>query len=538
MDLNIEAPTDVDLNDRPFKKSKYSESIVSESDNQIGCCDPLDKAYDYLPKDYTMSDFDFYAQMAIETSLESDVPVKIDGISVKQKELLCLLDQSKYVEDDVISAYICCIKDRAHLRNMNDIKFYYENPFVTGLIKRDGLLGINEGGNFITEIVKKYLKHEMILLPVSIEETHWYLAILNVKNCEIHEDLIDHNWKNLQVTEWTITEQLEKPIQKDGSSCGLFMLKFMEYWTGETLSHAITQEDISQFRQKLASILFCWKTNTAEMTTKSVQNHGTEENSNDVSLMSILSTMSEQELLGGLCTYIKSINCAETLKKVWIQNSKPYSITLTVKKLQEMINEDLPWTMIVTTDFGRPPNYRKNLDVEWLAETVRSWPGISYSVSRCKTILMPIEFNGGFILIVLNKDTRTLYILDPTPLNPIYQYNPNARYVKKLLWTAEYLPKAMSKTCPGSIWNEDIFLWRQIIIPDVTVQNRELSGYLVSLFMSTWKDVELPLPVLKDGYKLRKRILGQLLTYKDNECKYNMPSGVLDFISCICNTQQ
>ncbi|XP_022681233.1 uncharacterized protein LOC111256817 [Setaria italica] len=408
MDLNIEAPTDVDLNDRPFKKSKYSESIVSESDNQIGCCDPLDKAYDYLPKDYTMSDFDFYAQMAIETSLESDVPVKIDGISVKQKELLCLLDQSKYVEDDVISAYICCIKDRAHLRNMNDIKFYYENPFVTGLIKRDGLLGINEGGNFITEIVKKYLKHEM-------------------------EDLIDHNWKNLQVTEWTITEQLEKPIQKDGSSCGLFMLKFMEYWTGETLSHAITQ---------------------------------------------------------------------------------------------------------VTTDFGRPPNYRKNLDVEWLAETVRSWPGISYSVSRCKTILMPIEFNGGFILIVLNKDTRTLYILDPTPLNPIYQYNPNARYVKKLLWTAEYLPKAMSKTCPGSIWNEDIFLWRQIIIPDVTVQNRELSGYLVSLFMSTWKDVELPLPVLKDGYKLRKRILGQLLTYKDNECKYNMPSGVLDFISCICNTQQ
>lgn len=102
---------------------------------------------------------------------------------------------------------------------------------------------------------------------------------------EKQEELIDHNWKNLQVTEWTITEQLEKPIQKDSSSCGLFMLKFMEYWTGETLSHAITQEDISQFRQKLASILFCWKTNTAEMTTKSVQNHGTEENSNDVVIL-------------------------------------------------------------------------------------------------------------------------------------------------------------------------------------------------------------------------------------------------------------
>lgn len=31
--------------------------------------------------------------------------------------------------------------------------------------------------------------------------------------------------------------------------------------------------------------MFCWKTNTAEMTTKSVQNHGTEENSNDVVIL-------------------------------------------------------------------------------------------------------------------------------------------------------------------------------------------------------------------------------------------------------------
>ena len=54
-----------------------------------------------LLADYTMSDLDYCAQIAIETSLKSDLLVKVDDISVKQKELLCLLDQSKYVEDDV-----------------------------------------------------------------------------------------------------------------------------------------------------------------------------------------------------------------------------------------------------------------------------------------------------------------------------------------------------------------------------------------------------------------------------------------------------
>nr|TKW26999.1 hypothetical protein SEVIR_3G228300v2 [Setaria viridis] len=349
MDLNIESPSSVDLDDRPLKNQNY-----------------------------TMSDLDYCAQIAIETSLKSDLLVKVDDISVKQKELLCLLDQSKYVDDD-------------------------------------------------------------ILLPLNIEETCWYLAILN----------------------------------------------FVEYWTGEILSHAITQEDISQFRLKLAGILLCWKTKTAEMTTKSVQNHGTEKNSNDVvilesqddgmkskdleslsvhemkskeleslsdqnkyrSLMSTLSTMSVQELLGGLCDYIKSINCAETLQNIWIQNSKPYSITLTVKKLQEIINEDVP------------------MDHDCL-----------------NLIIRKIMFD-------------------------------NIKIVKKTKGT-------ISKHCYYRFW--------------MTPELPELSGYFVSLFMSAWKGEELQLPVLK----LRKRILEQLLTYKDNECKYNMPSGVVDYISCICNTQK
>jgi hypothetical protein len=31
--------------------------------------------------------------------------------------------------------------------------------------------------------------------------------------------------------------------------------------------------------------------------------------------------------------------------------------------------------------------------------------------------------------------------------------------------------------------------------------------------------------------------VGQLLTFKENECEDNMPSGVMDFISCIRKIQ-
>ncbi|RCV05006.1 hypothetical protein SETIT_1G047200v2 [Setaria italica] len=528
----------------------------------------VDQTYDYLPQDYEMTDLDYCALMTIESSLESDILVKIDDIFVTQSQLSCLLDPKKFLNDDVISAYICCIKYQAHLESRNDVKFYFENPFITVILKRDGKLGVGQDGNHITKIVRNYLKHEMVLIPINIKETHWYLAIINTQKCEIQvldslcwdsnrvdladtlqglqfhldiigrqQNLISHNWKDLQIISWTITEQVQEPMQKDG--------------------------------YKLAGILLCWKTNTAQTTHQNMSLLGSSNDQKETkatdslleetkyqSLMSILSKINENELVGGLCDYIKSINCPETLEKVWVRNSKPYSISLTVRKLQEILKEDLPMdrdclNLVIRkfmfdeiqmmkktkgtiskhyldtrfwmiTDFGRHPNFRKKLDVEQLAET----------------ILIPIvQFNKTYILFILNQDTRTVYILDPTPLDPVYKYNPNARYVKKLLCIAEFLPKAMSKVCPGSRWSEDVFLWRQIILSDVPIENRELSGYFVSLFMCIWKDEELRLPILKDGYELRKQFMAQLLTYKENECEDNMPAGVRDFLSCINATK-
>ncbi|XP_037437780.1 uncharacterized protein LOC119305338 [Triticum dicoccoides] len=106
------------------------------------------ETYDYLPR-------------AIESSLGKQLLVQIDGSSVLQNQLMFLLDEKEWVNDDVINAYICCIKDQIHLQNDN--KVYFESPFVTSLFKRDGTIGIQEDSAFMTETVLEYMQHDMVI---------------------------------------------------------------------------------------------------------------------------------------------------------------------------------------------------------------------------------------------------------------------------------------------------------------------------------------------------------------------------------------
>jgi hypothetical protein len=68
------------------------------------------------------------------------------------------------------------------------------------------------------------------------------------------------------------------------------------------------------------------------------------------------------------------------------------------------------------TDFGRHPDYRKKLDVEQLAYSVRSWPGIKYSVSSCKSVrklsykcLDKNNFDTSNIFPILDSYSNTIW---------------------------------------------------------------------------------------------------------------------------------
>ena len=56
-----------------------------------------------------------------------------------------------------------------------------------------------------------------------------------------------------------------------------------------------------------------------------------------------------------------------------------------------------------------------------------------------------------------------------------YTEQPTRKIFEKIIWINEHLPKAMSKACPGSRWNEDILLWHHKILDDIPVYNRYFS---------------------------------------------------------------
>ena len=105
-------------------------------------------------------------------------------------------------------------------------------------------------------------------------------------------------WPDIDVTRWTIKEYIQDRIQSDGyvwnhhmrkcemraavtiidyystipyvflllmcpifltnrSSCGLFMLQFIEYWTGHKLSHPVTQVIREGWQKCIANLIQC-----------------------------------------------------------------------------------------------------------------------------------------------------------------------------------------------------------------------------------------------------------------------------------------
>ena len=121
-----------DLDNRPSKKAKNSETGVLEPSPTMSVSSPIsecfesivpesvlplhdvkepdsnkeiivEEKYDYLPQDNTLTDHDLCAHIAIESPFRKQLLVQIDGSSVLQNQLMCLLDEKEWVNDDVSS---------------------------------------------------------------------------------------------------------------------------------------------------------------------------------------------------------------------------------------------------------------------------------------------------------------------------------------------------------------------------------------------------------------------------------------------------
>ncbi|PWZ13656.1 Ubiquitin-like-specific protease ESD4 [Zea mays] len=164
----------------------------------------------------------------------------------------CLFQPNTYLGDEVIDCYINLIKSQKHLNCRSGGRVHIENAFQFNFLKRDGDVEIKREElypiKYMAQIcsaerrVLLYLDHDMVFIPINIRETHWYLVVIHARNMEI------------QVLDSLGTSQ-DRKTSLTLSSCGLFLLNYIEYWTGDELSDSFIQDDMSHFRKKMAAIL-------------------------------------------------------------------------------------------------------------------------------------------------------------------------------------------------------------------------------------------------------------------------------------------
>ncbi|XP_019074433.1 ubiquitin-like-specific protease ESD4 isoform X1 [Vitis vinifera] len=120
---------------------------------------------------------------------------------------------------------------------------------------------------------------EMLFIPVC-ENNHWHLHVLNIPagRIEILSSLPLRRGNYISASTRRLSMALERALhahgihvnvevsklvhvqpdlvqQKNGYDCGIFALKYMEYWNGATLTQAVAEEKMHVYRLQMVVTL-------------------------------------------------------------------------------------------------------------------------------------------------------------------------------------------------------------------------------------------------------------------------------------------
>uniref|UniRef100_A0A0E0GQR8 Ubiquitin-like protease family profile domain-containing protein n=1 Tax=Oryza nivara TaxID=4536 RepID=A0A0E0GQR8_ORYNI len=156
-----------------------------------------------------------------------------------------------------------------HYEKNISTKAYLENPSVVPMLINygyyDGVELRNTNQNMYKSAAVNYVNNDMIFLPIRTSIDHWYVAVLDCTRKEVcvldSMDTTEDDLKELKFLMKGIRKCVrlvldEKIVENPRTSSGLYIIKFMELWTGDSLSKQFYQEDIDNYRRKLAAILY------------------------------------------------------------------------------------------------------------------------------------------------------------------------------------------------------------------------------------------------------------------------------------------
>ncbi|ONL99897.1 hypothetical protein ZEAMMB73_Zm00001d029972 [Zea mays] len=264
------------------------------------------------------------------------------------------------------------------------------------------------------------------------------------------------------------------------SSCGLFLLNYIEYWTGDELSNSFTQDDMSHFRKKLAAILLSSYMNKRrgyliykydkEVHTGSpsdVEILDSPTNHKKRKLLYVLDNsevlMEDEDgpitqadlqrwfvdewdkttptkvsadgctddfLMSGLSTKDMPVTKADLIDVLCdyimaIQDDRTLEPKGEIIKNRKHYMDMRFWRMI---GFGKLPKYHEDPTTEELTKTLDCWPSMNYYIMACKYVLMPWKFNDCYALFVIDHGKKHITFIDFAPIQDWCKHMPYKRF--------------------------------------------------------------------------------------------------------------
>ncbi|KAE8768186.1 hypothetical protein D1007_60379 [Hordeum vulgare] len=220
-----------------------------------------------------------------------DVVVKIPAsdVDICTADILGDIIKKKWLCGTIINAYCKQIKKRSKVADRHILSTWVSKWLldrtagrVTGRKTKMELLV--KRTTTITRVMDEYFSTNKAYFPMNLNSNHWITVLMHntKKEFQVLDSLgpIDRNIRKTihtllsqiaidimaankqvgskfpDVSAWPIVEY-EMPKQTDGVSCGLFVLRCIEYWDGEKWTSTFDQDEINESRSEiLAELIF------------------------------------------------------------------------------------------------------------------------------------------------------------------------------------------------------------------------------------------------------------------------------------------
>ncbi|XP_048554728.1 ubiquitin-like-specific protease 1A [Triticum urartu] len=197
---------------------------------------------------------------------------KSSNIEITKEKLWCLRPRG-WLNDEVINLYLELLKERAEREPQRFLKCHFFNTFFYKKLacgKTDYDYQSVRRWTTPNKLGYRLADCEKIFIPVH-RDVHWCLAIIDMKEETFHyldslggkdsgvlrilaryimDELKDKNNIEIDTSSWREVS-VHIPLQHNGWDCGMFMLKFIDFYS-RGLILSFSQEHMEYFRRRTA----------------------------------------------------------------------------------------------------------------------------------------------------------------------------------------------------------------------------------------------------------------------------------------------